>query len=401
MRTVPILISLAGASVWLVSGCATLPERPAHYPIQVTVLEPPQSAAHFPASLSLIAGGDVLPACYLDPYIKDQGEDYPYARIAPVFQGADIGLANLECPLSRRGKRYAKKKFTFRGRPEAAGALLKAGINVVALGNNHIMDYGAEALQDTLAALDQAGVAHAGAGETLSEARAPARLDLPGGVQAAILSYSLTYPAAFWAGRRNPGTAFARLPQVEADVASAAAWADWVAVCFHWGGELKTLPRQYQVQFGRAAIDAGAHVVLGSHPHILQGMEWYRGGLIVYSLGNLAFGGGRSKRAVDSALVKVNFDPGTKSLDAWVLPLSVDNLATRFIPTPLTGDRAERIVRDMRDYSRAWGTRFEPGTENWFQVLPPASPLVPRSLEKTAPKENPVPAEPEQGLGYD
>ncbi len=400
MRATTVFLGLAGAGVWLTVGCATLPKQPAPHPIHVTVLEPARTAPDSTGPLRLDAGGDVLPACYLDPYIKAQGEDYPYARIAPVFQAADVGLVNLECPLSARGRRYTKKKFTFRGRPAAAAALRRAGINVVALGNNHIMDYGAEALQDTLAALDQAGVAHAGAGETLSAARAPARLDLPGGVRAAILSYSLTYPAAFWAGRRNPGTAFARLPQVEADVASAAAWADWIAVCYHWGGELKTLPRAYQIQFGRAAIDAGAQVVIGSHPHILQGMEWYRGGLIAYSLGNLALGGGRSKRAVDSALLKVTLDPNTGSLGAWVLPLSVDNLVTRFIPTPVTGTRAGRIISDLHDYSRAWSTRFAPGVEGWFRVLPPALPPAPTLTEKIVPKQNPVPIEPERGLGY-
>ncbi len=352
--------------------------KPAPQPRELSVLtspapapSPTPSPATTPREFTLVAGGDVLPGCWLDSYLESHGQDYPYTAIAPIFQSASIGLVNLECPLSRRGLRYRKKKFTFRAKPAAAAALYRAGINAVSLANNHMMDFGPTALFDTLDALDQAGVASAGAGANLSEARRPACIYLPGGGFIALLSYSLTYPSAFWATAKRPGTALARIPYLQEDVSSAAAWADLVVVCFHWSGELLTHPRAYQMQYGRTAIDAGAKLVIGTHPHILQGMEWYHNGLIVYSLGNLAFGGGRSRRAVHSALVKISFDKTENLLAAWTLPLTVDNLATRFVPAPLSGPPAEVVFQMLRRRSQAWDTRFLLEDSGWARILPP------------------------------
>jgi hypothetical protein len=362
----------------LLAGCATVSTPPVDRgaPLAAASPEPTPAPTPEPTGWSLVAGGDVLPACWLDPYLAQSGQDYPYALLAPHFLTADIGLVNLECPLSDRGKPFRNKKYKFRGQPDAAGALRRAGITVVALANNHILDYGPDALQDTLEALDTTGVAHAGAGADVHQARQPAVLKVAGNRTVAVLSYSLTYPSEFWAGSRKPGTALARLGEVEADVRSATAWADAVVVCFHWGGELQTEPRPYQIQYGRAAIDAGARIVLGSHPHILQGVEWYRGGVIYYSLGNLAFGGGRSGRAVDSILAKIQVDASGASLSAWALALSVDNLATRFVPTPLAGPEADAVYQQVRRLSRAWGTRLEPDPSGWVRLLPP-EPLAP------------------------
>ena len=358
------------------AGCATIPAPPAGRPEPppAPAASPAPTPSPAPAGWSLVAGGDVLPGCWLDPYLRQEGQDYPYTLLAPHFLSADIGLVNLECPLSLRGRPFRNKKFKFRGHPDAAGALLRAGITVVALANNHILDYGPDALQDTLEALDAAGVAHAGAGANIREARRPAGLKIAGERTVAVLSYSLTYPSEFWAGSRKPGTALARPAEVEADIRSATAWADAVVVCFHWGGELETQPKPYQLQYGRAAIDAGARVVLGSHPHVLQGVEWYRDGVIYYSLGNLAFGGGRSRRAVDSMLAKIEVDASGASLSAWVLALSVDNLATDFLPTPLAGPEAESIHQQVRELSRAWGTRVEHDPSGWVRLLPPEPP---------------------------
>lgn len=371
LRLIPGASRLVFLGLIFFAGCATVPAPPAGRVVEAPSPEPTAAPTPEPAGWSLVAGGDVLPACWLDPYLRENGQDYPYTLLAPHFQSADIGLVNLECPLSNRGRPVRKKKFTFCGRPEAAAALLQAGITVVALANNHILDYGPKALQDTLDALDAAGVAHAGAGANLPQARRPAALAVAGGRQIAVLSYSLTYPAEFWAGAKKSGTALARLGEVEADVRSATAWADAVVVCFHWGGELETEPKSYQVLYGRAAIDAGAKVVLGSHPHVLQGVEWYHNGVIFYSLGNLAFGGGRSRRTVDSMLVKVELDASGASLSAYALALSVDNLATRFVPTPLAGSEADAVYCRVRKLSQAWGTRFEPDPSGWMRLWPP------------------------------
>jgi len=369
-------IRLTAVYILLLGGCSLLPSKPTPQQESPASLSSPMPApsltpAPTPSEFTLVAGGDVLPGCWLDSYLERHGHDYPYTAIAPIFQSANIGLVNLECPLSRRGLRYRKKKFTFRAHPAAAAALFRAGINAVSLANNHMLDFGPTALFDTREALDQAGVAYAGAGANLSEARRPAGIYIPGGGFVALLSYSLTYPSAFWATTKSPGTALARMPYLQADVSAAAAWADLVVVCFHWSGELVTHPRAYQLQYGHAAIDAGAQLVIGTHPHILQGMEWYNNGLIVYSLGNLAFGGGRSRRAIHSALVKISFDKAGNLLAAWTMPLTVDNLATQFVPAPLSGPPAEVVLQMLRRRSQAWGTRFLMEDSGWARILRP------------------------------
>jgi len=355
------------------AGCATLPATkpagPDHAELPAAV-DPDGTTV--PARLyRIVAGGDVLPGHRLTRYCQKHGYGYPFQKIMEHFQSADIGLVNLECPLSERGKRVKDKKFTFRGHPAAAAALKQAGINAVALANNHILDYGVPALEDTIKALDAAGVAHAGAGMTWSEAHAPAKITLADNTMVALLSYSLTFPSSYWAAGRKPGTALARLESMQPQVAAARAWADFVIVCFHWGSELKNDPSPYQIEYGRAAVRAGAQLVVGTHPHVLQGVEWFQEGLILYSLGNLAFGGSQSTRTVTSGLVEITFNGDGKIEAAKFLPLSVDNRATRFIPTPLEGDHAHTLFRFLETHSRPWKTRVLADGTGWGELLGP------------------------------
>lgn len=324
--------------------------------------------------LTLVAGGDVLPGHFLAPYLVRQGEDYPFVNLAPHFRTADIGLVNLETPLSWRGKRVRHKTFTFRSNTTTAFALVRAGINAVSLANNHILDYGEWALADTLTSLDAVGIAHAGAGANETAARQPALLSLKNGLRVAILSYSLTFPERYWATEERAGTALARLPTLAADISAAKGQADLVVVCFHWGGELQEFPREYQSVYGHAAIDAGAGLVVGTHPHILQGFEWYRDGLIAYSLGNLVFGGGNSKRAVRSALLKVGWSAVEGLNDAAVLPLNVDNRATQFQPQTLTPVDHQDLCVHLEKLSAPWGVKVQPQPDGWAKLIKPENP---------------------------
>ncbi len=367
---------LSICSLTLGSGCATLPHETVHEAIResstITPLPTPEPT---PPSTdwSIIAGGDVTPAGGLDPLIQRFGPDYPYRQLAPIFSEADFGLVNLESPISARGKALRGKKFTFRAHPSAAPALKRAGINVVAMANNHILDYGPQALEDTLKHLDQAGIAHAGAGKNIFESRKPALLVTSSGTTVAVLSYSMTYPEKYWASSRRPGTTAGSEQRIQEDVTSACARAATVIVCFHWGGELLTEPRDYQIRLGHAAIDAGAKLVVGTHPHILQGLEWYKDGLVLYSLGNLAFGGGSSRRAVQSALVKVIFTNDGNIRRARVRALSVDNRATRFQPTVVEGFQAAAIYLNLKQLSTAWNTEIQPATDGWAEIIPPSA----------------------------
>jgi poly-gamma-glutamate synthesis protein (capsule biosynthesis protein) len=235
------------------------------------------------------------------------------------------------------------------------------------------MDQGRVGLADTLAALAEAGIAFAGAGLTEREARAPARL-VRRGVRIAMLSYSNTFPEEFWAKGPNPGTAYGDPASIEADVKAARRDADLLIVNFHWGAELAPFPKEYQTKLGRLAVDAGADLVLGTHPHTLQGIERYRGALIFYSLGNFAFGS-YSQRVRDGLLARMTFRGRVARPDGVVepvwdaitlVPLDVYNPEVHFQPQPVGGDRARQILADLARLSAPLGTAIE-------TVLPPPS----------------------------
>lgn len=249
-----------------------------------------------PKRATLAAVGDVMLARSVGDAILAGGPGVPFAGVAPVLQGADVAVANLECAISDRGE-PAPKGFTFRAPPSAADALVAAGIDVVSLANNHILDYGPDALSDTIAALDSRSIAHAGAGGNAARARAPA-IVTRGALRIAFLSYIDVlqewrgFDTRQWeAAEATPGVAWLNVGRVQADVAAASRVSDLVVVLMHFGIEEQYAPNDTQRAQARAAIDAGAALVIGHHPHVLQPAEWYGAGLIVYSLGNFVFDG--------------------------------------------------------------------------------------------------------------
>ncbi len=204
-----------------------------------------------------------------------------------------------------------------------------------------------------MAALDAAGVRYSGAGLDLRAARRPAVVETPAG-RIAVLAYSLTFPESFWAGPDRPGTAFGHAASVTADVRAARACADLVLVSFHWGREGTTELRDYQIELARAAIDAGAHAVLGHHPHVLQAVERYRDGVILYSLGNFVFGS-YSPTAQHSVVAALDFRAG-RLVRLRLIPLDVMNAKVHFQPRPLAGPEAEAVIAHIKALSAARGT---------------------------------------------
>ena len=243
----------------------------------------------------LAAVGDVMLGRSIGEGILRYGPSYPFQFVDQTLREADIVFANLESPISEGGV-PAEKDFVFRAPPLAAQSLAVAGIDVVSFANNHALDYGLEGFRDTMAALAARGIAYAGAGEDIAAARRPVILEV-GGLRLAFLAYVNTPDdsvsgfsvAATAAAADKAGVAWARPQAVAEDVARAARQADIVVVSLHLGFEYQEAPNQLQVDLAHAAIDAGADLVLGHHPHVLQGIEEYRGGLIVYSLGNFLF----------------------------------------------------------------------------------------------------------------
>jgi len=206
-----------------------------------------------------------------------------------VLAEADLAVGNLECSLSMRGT-AADKKFTFRVNPKTVAALSEAGFDVVTLANNHAVDYGQAALSDTIGAVTDAGIAVVGAGEDAASARQPVILeagDPP--VRIALLGFSNMQPTSFYAGRNRAGTNPAHPDAIRECISAAGRQADVVVALFHWGDERSSSPSASQRQLAYLAADAGADLIIGGHPHVLQGFERRGHSLIAYSMGNFLF----------------------------------------------------------------------------------------------------------------
>lgn len=305
---------------------------------------------------TVAAVGDIMLGGSATPELERFGYGYPFEHVRELLTQAAIGFGNLEGPLTGRGQPAGQKQYVFRSPPDkVAPALARAGIRVVALANNHTMDYGNEGLADTMRALTDAGIRYAGAGESLTAARRPAVIETSA-ARVAFLAYSLTFPEEFWATATTPGTAFGHEHHVRADIAAARKHADIVIVSFHWGREGTNVLRDYQIQLGRAAIDAGASAVLGHHPHILQAVERYRDGVILYSLGNFVFGS-YSADATRSTIALLTFRD-RRLARVRLVPINVKNAEVVFQPRVLSGVEADQVVRMLQDLSSAQQTQL-------------------------------------------
>lgn len=209
----------------------------------------------------------------------------PFAHVAGLLEKADRTVGNLECVVATSGVRV-EKGFNFRADPAAIDRLGR--FDAVSLANNHTGDYGHAALIETFLRLSRADIRYFGAGLNLREAHEP-WVSETHGVKVAVLGYNEFRPRAFEAGPTTPGCAWSDDEQVTADVKAARTKADVVITFMHWGEEYKPRPNARQRALARALIDAGADVVIGNHPHVVQGAEYYQGKLIVYSLGNFVF----------------------------------------------------------------------------------------------------------------
>ena len=302
----------------------------------------------------LMLVGDIMLAGSASSTLSREGYEYPFAATSNILRGSDIAVGNLETPIARKGLEFIEKKFRFKADPKAAAAIRKTGFSVLTLANNHIMDFGAQGLAETLQNLKKEKILHTGAGRNLAEARMPALVE-KNGQKIAFLAYSLTYPVAFYAGLNQPGAAPGYPRYFREDIKKVKSCADYVVVSFHWGAESAAFPKSYQMEVAHMAIDAGADVVVGHHPHVLQGIERYKGKLILYSLGNFAFGS-MSRNVEASVIAKIVLDRGVREVELF--PLNVMNAEVRYQPALLKGSRGTRVISHLQDLSRRWDTEI-------------------------------------------
>jgi len=281
----------------------------------------------------LAAGGDVMLARTVEEYANRYGADYPFTHIAPALRQADIAVANLECAVAAGGQ-PAQKTYVFRAHPDLANALGNSGLAAMSLANNHILDFGLDGFAETLEHLKSQGIAFLGAGENLTEAERPLIYEIRG-VRVALLAWVSYAPADFAAGDDRPGVAFlSDLNRMVQSIRDAKEKADVVVVILHGGTEYSLQSNAQQQAAARQAIDAGADLVVGHHPHVLQETEAYKGKLIVYSLGDLLFDIDNVDAARDGAVLWAWIGKdGVRRAELWRTRI-VHDAQVRFLAGP-------------------------------------------------------------------
>ena len=315
-------------------------------------VEPTASTA---ATITITAVGDLLFDLGPRRMIAAKGGKAPLAKVASVLRAADLTIANLETPLSNRGASVLGKpaNLIFDGDPRGVLSLTDSGIDVVSLANNHAMDHGTIALTDTLATLDKAGIAHAGAGLNTKAAWTPAIVDVKGR-KVAYLAFTQIIPSYFTPSATRAGVATGTsITKMTAAVRAAKKKADIVIVAVHWGTEQSYTPTARQKHDARALIDAGADVVLSHHPHVMQGIDTYKGKLIAYSLGNFLFPY-KTVEGRKSFILRFEYGPkGVANITA--VPVYMGDWGA---PVIQTGASARAILGKLASISKPMGTQI-------------------------------------------
>jgi poly-gamma-glutamate synthesis protein (capsule biosynthesis protein) len=307
-------------------------------------------------------------------FIDNKGGPALFEQVKPCLEEAQLAFVNLECPISDKGVRNGVKEYTFRATTGLTEGLVSAGIDVVSLANNHVLDYGQTALLDTIQRLDDAGVAHAGAGKNIAEAAAPVIMATPAGT-VAVLAASEIVPGGFAATAQQPGTN-AAVPNYEkliTAIKAAAKRTDFVIVSMHWGTEYTNTPNAGQRELAHEMIDAGADLIIGHHPHVIQGMEVYKDRLIAYSLGDFVFDRHSRRETGEAFVLQVTLaHKGAPYVE--VVPVYLDEATG--VPSRATGEEADAILGRLAKLSSGLGLRLlQTGGTAWLPNIP-ASPYT-------------------------
>lgn len=236
--------------------------------------------------LTIVAVGDIMLGRGAEKDLSKKKVIFPFEKIQSFTSTADICFGNLESPISSRG-RAARKKYCFRASTPVVQGLSYAGFDILSLANNHSLDYGPEALLNTIQILKRNHILCVGAGKNLDQARKAVVFSIKKN-RIVFLAYNSTFPESFYANIDKPGIAPSKLKFIRQDIEQNKK-SDIVVVSFHWGEEYTETPTEKQRKLAHLAIDSGADLVLGHHPHVIQGLEFYKKKLIVYSLGNFIF----------------------------------------------------------------------------------------------------------------
>lgn len=261
---------------------------------------------------------------------QNQDSAYYLKNVKDVFEKDDLTIANLEGPLTT-SQDYAEKTFVFQGKPEYVDILADGDIEAVTLANNHSKDHFEQGMTDTKAILDEKGIRHFGYDESCM-------MDVKG-IQVGFLGYSFPYELT---------------AEMKKAISDLKAQCDIVVVYYHWGIERDKAPMESQRSLAKQTIDAGADLIIGSHPHVLQGIETYKGKKIVYSLGNFCFGGNKNPSDKDTMIYQHTFSFENNELvqeEHEVIPCMISSVSSRnnYQPTIVEGEDASRVLEKVNE----------------------------------------------------
>lgn len=317
--------------------------------------EPTPTPGPLKLHITISAAGDVTLGNYYDQgysgtfqetYDKEQDFSYFFQNVYDIFSTDDMTIVNLEGPLTLAQERREEQTYCISGDPQYVNILTAGSVEAVSMGNNHRLDYFQKGSDDTVEALEEAGIPYAydqytGVYET------------PQGIRIGFVSVNEV----------GQGAGVEKYIQSGIEALKEAG-CDLILICCHWGIEREYYPEDYQKSLGRKCIDWGADLVIGHHPHVLQGIEEYQGKYILYSLGNFCFGANRNPVDKDCLIVQQTFTfiDGEKQEETQlkVIPCSVSSVESRndYKPTPAEGEEARRIMDKLNECSREFGLQF-------------------------------------------
>lgn len=302
-------------------------------------------------------GGDVMMTSFFADYINMYGVDYMWEDVSDLFNKADYSLVNLETSVSLRGKSNKPVGYGFRSHPDTLKGLVNAGIDFVTIANNHVFDYGEDAFYDTLKHLDEYKIAYTGAGRNINEAFKINYQDI-NDIKIAFLSATSNLGSSIWEADSNKVGLAALKPQhyerLKQQTNEAKANSDFVILNLHWGVEYENYPEQEQIDLAHSLIDSGADIIIGHHPHVLQGIEYYKKGIIFYSVGNFNFLIS-SNNTTQTAVFEINLDQGN-IISSRMYPVKINSCKANLLSK--NSDTYKEIINNINIRSNQFNTQI-------------------------------------------
>lgn len=303
--------------------------------------------------VTMVAVGDIMTSRVVGQRMVEKGYDYPFKKTTHLFTNQDLVFGNLETPVIA-GPPVNTGTMVFRSDPEVLPVIKAAGFNILSLANNHSMNKGSAGLISTLDLMKEQELKWVGAGSNINETRQPLIVEI-NGLKIAILAYTDTdvIPETYAATTEKPGVNIMNVENLKADIGDVKNKVDFVVVGMHSGTEYVVEPNARQLEFAHTAINAGAHIVIGSHPHVVQRAEIYNEKPIFYSLGNFVFDQMWSQDTREGLVVYLTFTKKSEEKTVQInklVPVQIDDYAQ---PNVIKDEnQRQRILERLGDYQK-------------------------------------------------